>query len=101
MMCAAHYLNFAANGMMFRRVPFNSGTDNGGLFHLAWQCVRKEGGGLLWCHSTSPDFVRWKALPPMLLRGGAESGGVAQLPDGDVVAIFNQVSRVCFQNPAS
>ena len=27
----------------------------------------------------------------MISRGGAESGGVAQLPNGDVVAIFNQI----------
>ena len=27
----------------------------------------------------------------MITRQGAESGGVAQLPDGDVVAIFNEI----------
>ena len=73
-----------ANGMMFRR----------GLFHVAWQCVTgADKPGLNWCHATSPDFVTWHALPPMFNRtgGGAESGGVAQLPDGDVVAIFNQI----------
>jgi hypothetical protein len=72
-----------ANGMMFRE----------GLFHVAWQCQFSPDSGLNWCHATSPDFVVWTALPPMYNRtgGGAESGGVAQLPDGDVVAIFNQI----------
>eukprot|EP00948_MAST-09A_sp_MAST-9A-sp1_P002775 g2775.t1 len=82
-----------ANGMMFRRVPWNNAVDEGGLFHVAWQCVTHPNGGLNWCHSTSSDFVHWTPLPPMYNRtgGGAESGGVAQLPNGDVIAIFNQI----------
>ena len=82
-----------ANGMMFRRVPWNSPTDQDGLFHVAWQCFTGPNTGLNWCHSTSKDFVTWKSLPPMYNRtgGGAESGGVAQLQNGDVVAIFNQI----------
>jgi len=72
----------SANGMMFRQ----------GLFHLAWQCTRSNTSGLMWCHSVSKDFVTWKGdMPPMIERGGAESGGVAQLENGDIVAIFNQV----------
>jgi len=72
-----------ANGMMFRN----------GLFHMSWQCFVKEGAGLNWCHSTSSDFVKWTPLPPMYnhLGGGAESGGIAQLENGDAVAIFNEV----------
>ena len=92
-----------ANGMMFRRVPWTSPTNQGGLFHVAWQCFRNEpaappsagrsNSGLNWCHSTSSDFVTWKPLPPMFnyTGGGAESGGVAQLSNGDVIAIFNQI----------
>ena len=83
-----------ANGLMFRRIPWHSNTDDGGLFHVAWQCVTSPGGGLNWCHSTSSDFVTWHPLPPMYHHegGGAESGGVAQLSDGDVVAIFNEIN---------
>eukprot|EP00939_MAST-03C_sp_MAST-3C-sp1_P003785 g3785.t1 len=80
-----------ANGLMFRRVPFDSTTDANGLYHVSWQCSRYYGSGLNWCHSTSKDFVRWKPLPPIFSYGGAESGGVAQLKDGDAIAIFNQI----------
>ena len=70
-----------ANGMSFRQ----------GLFHLAWQCTLTNTSGLEWCHSVSRDFVSWKTLPPMISRDGAESGGVAILDNGDMVAIFNEV----------
>ena len=70
-----------ANGMSFRQ----------GLFHLAWQCTLTNTSGLEWCHSVSRDFVTWKTLPPMISQGGAESGGVAILDNGDIVAIFNEV----------
>ena len=69
-----------ANGMMFRE----------GLYHVAWQCFLKPGERERWCHSVSSDLVRWWPLPPMT-EPGAESGGVAQLPDGDVVALYNQI----------
>ena len=72
-----------ANGMMYR--------DDTKLFHVAWQCVPFNTSGLQWCHAVSEDFVSWKTLPPMINRSGAESGGVAQLPNGDIVAIFNEV----------
>ena len=96
-----------ANGMMYRRVPWDSGTDEGGLFHLFWQCfvpcnpdgpldpAAKACNGsntdtheLWWCHAVSEDHVRWRQLPPAI-GPGAESGGVAQLDDGDVVALFH------------
>ena len=69
-----------ANGLMYRD----------GLFHAAWQCFVKEGERMRWCHSVSRDFVRWWPLPP-ITQPGAESGGVAQLDDGDVIAIYNQI----------
>lgn len=65
--------------------------DDTKLFHVAWQCVPFNTSGLQWCHAVSEDFVSWKTLPPMINRSGAESGGVAQLPNGDIVAIFNEV----------
>lgn len=79
-----------ANGMMFRRVPWNSKVDTNGLFHLFWQCVLKRGAGLWWCHATSEDYVTWKSQPPAF-GPGAESGGAAQLDDGNVVTIFNRI----------
>ena len=80
------------NGMMFRRVPFSSPTTEGGIFHLFWQCFPRNGDQLHWCHAASPDYVRWIALPPVF-GAGAESGGAAQLANGDIVAIFNLISK--------
>ena len=96
-----------ANGMMFRRVPWDAPSDQGGLFHLFWQCfvpcnpdgpldpAAKPCNGsavdvheLWWCHAVSEDHVRWRQLPPAV-GPGAESGGTAQLDDGDVVALFH------------
>jgi hypothetical protein len=88
-----------ANGLMFRRVPYDAPTDEGGLFHLFYQCYRpcpldqnqsscaKE---LWWCHSVSADYVRWQQLPPAI-GPQAESGGAIQLPDGDIVTLFNEI----------
>lgn len=65
-----------ANGMMWRA------NADGGHFHLFWQCVTSPRGALSWCHSASRDFVRWIPLG-VAISGGAESGGAAQLSNGD------------------
>jgi hypothetical protein len=97
-----------ANGMMFRRVPWNSSSDEGGMFHLFWQCFIQSAEdypnppstcppsgcthALWWCHAASSDYVLWKHLPPAI-GPGAESGGVAQLDNGDIVAVFNELGK--------
>jgi hypothetical protein len=47
--------------------------------------------GLYWSHAVSADYVHWAALPSPGIGPGAESGGVAQLDDGDVEAVFNRI----------
>ena len=86
-----------------------------GLFHLFWQSVYSRGSscasslqpepqqpcsgaGLqrqcdgpsraLVGHAVSRDHVTWQQLLPAV-GPGAESGGTAQLADGDVVALFH------------
>lgn len=81
-----------ANGMMFRRVPWNSSSNEGGLFHLFWQAMISH--GLWWGHAVSKDYVRWHTLPWNTSIGpGAESGGATQLPNGDIVTIFNDLGN--------
>ena len=68
------------NGIMYR--------EDTGLFHLFWQCTpERSTSGDFWCHSVSKDYVRWKQLPHAL-PSGCESGGATQLPNGDVVVVF-------------
>ena len=82
-----------ANGMMFRRHPWNATTTKGGVFHLFWQAFLPPNGadGLYWSHAVSADYVFWATMPNPSIGPGAESGGAAQLVDGDVVAIFNRI----------
>jgi len=67
-----------------------------GVFHLFWQaflpCPQQANAtcSIWWGHATSRDYVTWKILPPAF-GGAAESGGAAQLPNGDVVMIFNEI----------
>jgi hypothetical protein len=76
-----------ANGMMFRRVPWDAPTDDVGLFHLFWQCFlpcnpspsnpalvpvcngsATDHHELWWCHAVSRDHVTWQHLPPAVGR---------------------------------
>ena len=78
--------------MLFRRVPWNSGADAGGLFHLFWQAQFVH--GLWWGHAVSKDYVHWHTLPWNTSVGpGAESGGATQLPNGDIVTVFTDTGR--------
>lgn len=45
-----------ANGMMYRRVPWDASTDENGIFHLFWQAQIKH--GLWWGHAVSRDYVK-------------------------------------------
>ncbi len=68
------------NGMMYR--------EDTGLFHLMWQCdPASDLRGDFWCHAVSKDYVKWNSLPHAL-PSGCESGGATQLPNGDVVVVF-------------
>ena len=74
------------NGMMYR--------EDTGLFHLMWQCdERSDVRGDFWCHSVSRDYVKWKPLPHAL-PSGCESGGATQLPNGDVVVVFQHNAQM-------
>eukprot|EP01043_Picozoa_sp_COSAG02_P009043 COSAG02_NODE_301_length_25237_cov_19.918490_4_plen_852_part_00 len=74
------------NGMMYR--------EDTGLFHLMWQCdPRSDVRGDFWCHAVSKDYVKWKSLPHAL-PSGCESGGATQLPNGDVVVVFQHNAQL-------
>ena len=72
---------------------WNASTGAPGLFHLFWQAFLPPDGtaGLFWSHAVSSDYVFWASLPNPSIGPGAESGGAAQLADGDVVAVFNRI----------
>lgn len=55
-----------------------------------WQCTPEWTiHGDFWCHSVSKDYVKWKELPHAL-PSGCESGGATQLPNGDIVVVFQE-----------